>query len=126
MPHACPFEDYVLVAMPNRFSEVTESFSEELGLSPAARRASERRLERIAHRGIAEFTGERLLAETGRPALLLHSRDDADVPFRNAEEIAAGCKGAELQAFDDLGHRKILYAPPVVRAATAYLLRQRA
>ncbi len=125
MPHAYPFQDYVLVAVPNRFSEVTESFSEELGLSPVARRAYERHLERIAHRKIAEFTGEKLLAETGRPALLLHARDDADVPFRNAEEIASGCPGTELQAFDDLGHRKILYAPPVVRAAATYLLRPR-
>jgi pimeloyl-ACP methyl ester carboxylesterase len=125
MPHAYPFQDFVLVAVPNRFSQVTDSFSEELGLSPAARRAYERRLERIANRRIADFTGEKLLAETGRPALLLHSRDDADVAFRDAEEIVAGCQGAELQALDDLGHRKILYAPPVIRAATAYLLRQR-
>ena len=125
MPRAYPFQDFVLVAVPNRFSQVTDSFSEELGLSPAARRAYERRLERIAHRRIADFTGEKLLAETGRPALLLHSRDDADVAFRDAEEIASTCKGARLQAFDHLGHRKILYAPPVIRAATTYLLRQR-
>jgi pimeloyl-ACP methyl ester carboxylesterase len=125
MPRAYPFLDYALVAVPNRFCEVTDRFSEELGLSPPARRAYERHLERIAKRKIAEFTGARLLAETGRPALLLHSRDDADVPFRNAEEIAAHCPSAALQAFDDLGHRKILYAPPVVRAAVAYLMRHR-
>jgi pimeloyl-ACP methyl ester carboxylesterase len=124
MSRAYPFQAYVLVAVPNRFSEVTHDFSEELGLSPAARRVYERHLERLAHRKIAEFTGARLLAETSRSALFLHARDDAEVPFRNAEEIVACCPVAELQAFEGLGHRKILYAPPVVRAATSYLLRQ--
>jgi pimeloyl-ACP methyl ester carboxylesterase len=124
MPCAYPFLDYVLIAVPNRFSEVTEDFGRELDLSPAAQRVYERHLERIAHRKIAEFTGARLLAETGRGALLLHSHDDADVPFRTSEEIAASCTLARLQLFDDLGHRKILYAPPVVRAAAAYLMRK--
>jgi pimeloyl-ACP methyl ester carboxylesterase len=123
MPRAFPFAAYVLVAVPNRFGEVTNRFSRELGLSPAARRVYERHLERLAQRKIAEFTGARLLSETGRPALLLHARDDAEVPFGNAEEIAARCDTARLEAFEDLGHRKILYAPPVVRAATSYLLR---
>jgi pimeloyl-ACP methyl ester carboxylesterase len=125
MPRAYPFQAYVIVAMPNRFSEVTRKFGEELGLSPAAQRAYEQHLERIAHRRIAEFTGANLLAATRAPALLLHASDDTEVPFADAEEIAAACGRAELQAFDGLGHRKILYAPPVVRAATAYLARRR-
>jgi len=125
MPHAYPFQGYVLVAVPNKFSQVTDKFSEELGLSPAARRVYEGHLERIAHRRIADFTAANLLAETGRSALLLHARDDAEVPFANAEEIVGSCPTAGLQPFDDLGHRKILYAPPVVRTAVTYLMRQR-
>jgi pimeloyl-ACP methyl ester carboxylesterase len=124
MPHRYPFLNYVLVATPNRFSAVVQKFSQELRLSPLARRVYEDRLERIAHRKIADFTGEKLLAETGRAALLLHSRDDAEVPFTNAEEIVASCPMSKLQPFDDLGHRKILYAVPAVRTAMTYLLRQ--
>ena len=67
MPRAYPFLDYVLVAVPNRFAEVTRKFGAELGLSPAAQRAYERRLEGIAHRAIADFTAVSLLAATGRP-----------------------------------------------------------
>jgi pimeloyl-ACP methyl ester carboxylesterase len=125
MPRAYPFLDYVLVAVPNRFSQVTRKFGQELALSPAAQRAYERRLERIAHRKVEDFTGVNLLAATAQPALLLHARDDADVEFSNAEEIAAAYSPARLQPCDDLGHRKILYAPPVVRSAAAYLLRHR-
>lgn len=125
MPRPYPFQDYVLVAVPNRFSEVTRKFGEELGLSFAAQRDYELRLEQIAHRRIADFTGAKLLEATGRPALIVHARDDADVAFADAEEIAAACSSARLQPCDGFGHRKILYAPPVVRAAASYLIRRR-
>lgn len=123
MPRPYPFERYVLVSGPNRFARVTKEYGETLGLMPAAQRHYERLLERIAHRRIVDFTGARLLAATGRPALILHSRDDHEVSFRNAEEIAADCPASELIAFDGLGHRNILYMPPVICAAVAYLTR---
>lgn len=126
MPRAYPFQGYVLVAVPNKFSQVTEQFSKDLGLSPEARSVYEGHLERIAERRIADFTAANFLVESGRAALLLHSRDDADVAFSDAQEIVAACPTAGLQPFDDLGHRKILYAPPVVRTAVTYLVRQRA
>lgn len=124
MPHAYPFLSFVLVAMPNRFSGVTRTFGQDESLTPEVQSAYEQRLEAVAHRRIADFTGANLLAEAGRPALILHSRDDADIAFAEAEEMAAAYADAELQAFDDLGHRKILYAPPAVRSASAYLMRQ--
>jgi pimeloyl-ACP methyl ester carboxylesterase len=124
MPRAYPFQAFVLVSMPNKFADVTRAFGERLGLRPAAQRSYERRLERLAHRSIAEFTGAKLLAATGRPALLLHARDDMEIPFANAEEIAGQALPLELVSFEGLGHRKILYAPPVVRYASTYLMRQ--
>ena len=123
MPRGYPFRAFVLVAMPNHFSAVTRTFGEEEGLSAEAQRAYERRLESIAHCKISDFTGVNLLKKTGRPALLLHSRDDPNIAFADAKEIAAASGGAEIIAFDDLGHRKILYAPPAVRAAGVFLLR---
>jgi len=121
MAKATPFERYVLVSSPNRFSLVTQEFADEHHLGRLAQRAYERHLERIAHRSIASFTAANLLSATGRPALVLHARDDHEIAFSNAEEIAAACPMAELKAFDGLGHRNILFAPPVIRAAISYL-----
>jgi alpha-beta hydrolase superfamily lysophospholipase len=121
LPRAYPFERYVLIASPNKFSEVTGEFADELGLGPAARRIYEHHLERIAHRPLASFTAANLLSSTGRPALVMHARDDYEVTFHNAEEIAAACPLAELKAVDGFGHRNILFAPPVIRAALSYL-----
>ena len=47
-------------------------------------------------------------------ALLIHDRGDPDVPFRNAEEIAAAWPGARVLATDGLGHRAVLRDPTVV------------
>ena len=117
MPAAYPFRGYALLSMPNRFQDVTRRFGAERGLSELAQRDFERRLERIAKRRIDTFTGVQLLRDAGRPALLMHAQDDDEVSFADAEAIAAACPTAELMAFDGLGHRKILYAPPVARAS---------
>jgi hypothetical protein len=37
--------------------------------------------------------------------------------------MAAAIPGAQVHALDGLGHRAILYAPPAVRAAAAFLAR---
>jgi len=121
MPSGYPFRGYALLSVPNRFQDVTRRFGREQGLSEMAQQDFERRLERIARRGIETFTGGQLLRDARKPALLLHARDDAEVDFADAEAIAAACPTAELMAFDGLGHRKILYAPPVARAIGAFI-----
>lgn len=120
MPRPHPFAAYALLSMPNRFKDVTRRFGGEHGLSASAQRDFERRLERIAGRRIDTFTGVHLLNEADRPALLLHSRDDEEVEFADAEAISARCANADLLAFDGLGHRKILYAPPAARAISQF------
>ncbi len=116
-----PFERYVLVSSPNRFANITQEFADELGLDDAGQRVYERHLERIAHRSVVDFTAGNLLEAVGCPALVIHSRDDAEVGFENAEEIAAQCPTAQVMAVEGLGHRNILFAPPVIRAVISYL-----
>lgn len=123
MPGPYSFEAYVLLAMPDRFADVTRRFADEEALSGLAFKAFERRLERIAQRKIADFTGSNLLAATDRPTLLLHAYDDQEVPFQDTERLKAAAPSVELQAVDGLGHRMLLYAPPVARAAAAFLRR---
>lgn len=124
LPRSYPFDSYVLVSMPDAFADITREFGREANLSAAAQRVFERELERLARRRIQDFTGTNLLRYVGRPSLLLHSRDDAEVGFRSAEAMCACCSDAKLEAFDGFGHRAILYAPPAVRAAAAFLSRR--
>ncbi|MGI9476566.1 MAG: alpha/beta fold hydrolase [Hyphomicrobiaceae bacterium] len=121
LPRSYPFEAYVLISMPDAFSDVTLEFGQELQLSPAAQRAFERRLEALAGRPISDFSGTALLNAVECPALLMHSRDDAEVPFGCSVRMVAACAAATMKAFDGLGHRAILYTPPVIRTALNFI-----
>lgn len=120
LPHSVQFERYCIIAAPNKFSEVTARFSARLGISAAAHRQFERQLQRIAHMPMRDYCGARFLREVKKPALVVHARDDHEVAFHNAEEIVENCENATLMAFDGLGHRRILYAPPVVRTVVGF------
>jgi pimeloyl-ACP methyl ester carboxylesterase len=116
LTHAHPIQRFVLLACPNRLGDVTRNFGSQLGLSRGAQRAYERHLERVGRRPVATFSAVELLRTVSVPTLVIHGTDDSEVPFANAEEIAAACPGARLLPFEGLGHRTILYAPPVFRA----------
>jgi pimeloyl-ACP methyl ester carboxylesterase len=116
----------VLLACPDRLSDVTRNFGRGLGLSEGAQRMYERHLKRVGHRPVATFSSSALLRKVGVPTLIMHGRDDREVPFHNAEEIARTCPSARLMAFDGLGHRTLLYAPPVFRAVMMELAPERA
>jgi pimeloyl-ACP methyl ester carboxylesterase len=126
MPSATPIERFVLLSCPNRLSDVTRDFGARLGLGARAQRAYEHHLERVGHRPVATFSAFALLGKVGVPTLVVHGRDDREVPFRNAEEIAAACPSARLMPFDGLGHRTLLFAPPVFRAVMMELAPSRA
>lgn len=116
LPHAHRIERFVLLACPNRLGDVTRNFGSQLGLSKEAQRAYERHLERVGRRPVATFSAAKLLGKVRAPALIIHGTEDSEVSFSDAEAIAAHCPASRLLAFQGLGHRTILYAPPVFRA----------
>ena len=122
MPHALNAPRIVLVASPNSLSDVTGEFAERWGLDRAGRRAFEARLERISGRALSWFTVVKLLRATGCQAFVVHDREDHELSFRCAEEIAEA-EGAELTTYSGFGHRNILFAPPVARTIVSYLSR---
>ncbi|KAB2940084.1 MAG: alpha/beta fold hydrolase [Hyphomicrobium sp.] len=125
MDHAHPIGRFVLIACPNKLSEVSRNFGRALKLGPAAQRAYEHHLERVGHRPVATFSSAELLRATDAPVLIIHGREDEEVTFRNAEDIAAARPSARLMAFEGLGHRNVLFAPPVFRAVMHELASKR-
>lgn len=116
------FGRYVLIAVPDTLGEFTRDFARHIALSGAGLRAFERHLERIGHRPVGSVSTARLLARSAKPALVVHSRDDEDVPFANAEVIAAAGPGIRFHPVDGFGHAGVIFAPPVVRVVRQFLL----
>ncbi len=111
---------YVFIASPNRFQDVTLDFGQRLGLTPAAQRYYERHVERVAHRPIKRFTASEYLKAIRRPTLLIHSDDDQEITVQNALEMHRASKFSEIKIFSGMGHRRILFASPVIRAVVSY------
>ena len=122
MPRALRTRHLVLIACPNRLSDVTRDFADQWGMTEAGRCAFERRLERIGRRPLSRSSTAELLQSSGCRALVVHARDDQEVPFRCAEEIVGAHTHVKLAMFDGFGHRNILYSPPVVRSVVKHLV----
>jgi pimeloyl-ACP methyl ester carboxylesterase len=116
MEHKPSIGRLVLISCPNRLSEVARNFGRNLKLGFSAQRAYERHLERVGHRPVATFSSSELMRNSNVPILVIHGRNDDEVPLHNAEEIIAGHPSARLISFEGLGHRNVLFAPPVFRA----------
>jgi hypothetical protein len=64
----------------------------------------------------------RRLAPSMRSRLLvLHDRDDREVPFVHGADIAGAWPEARLEALAGLGHRRLLRDPQVIAATTAFI-----
>lgn len=123
---AYPIGRIVLISCPNELSTVTRNFGRTLKLGPAAQRYYEHHLERVGHRPVATFSAAQLLRDFDKPVLIVQGRADEEVSFHNAEDIAAAHPSARLVLFDGLGHRNILFAPPVFRTVMNELAPHRA
>lgn len=109
------FPHVALIAAPNALSEITRSFGAGAGLDDDQQRAFEMRVARVGARPVSRFSSANLIGEAKPRTLVVHSRDDTVIPVANAIEIAQAVPRGQLTLVDDLGHARILYAPPVVR-----------
>ena len=64
----------------------------------------------------------KLSASLHTPALILHDRQDEEIPYEESAEIAATWPGARLLSTEGLGHRKILKDEPTLAEATRFLM----
>ena len=55
------------------------------------------------------------------PVLVVHDRDDSEVPYAEAERVAAGFPRAELVTTSGLGHRRILRDQEVVAQVARFV-----
>ena len=54
--------------------------------------------------------------------LLIHYREDAEVPHAVSAEVAASFPRATLKTTNGLGHRRIVKSPEIIQDALAFIL----
>ncbi|TIM07547.1 alpha/beta fold hydrolase [Mesorhizobium sp.] len=118
-------ERLVLIAAPSSLPEIFNDFSRMLSVGPRSQAAMADRVERIAGRPLHEFTGDRQLASTPVPTLVIHAPDDREVSADHARLYAGAGDHVRLYWADGLGHRRILADEGVVERAVGFVAEQR-
>jgi pimeloyl-ACP methyl ester carboxylesterase len=118
-------ERLVLIAAPSSLPEIFNDFSRMLSVGPRSQAAMADRVERIAGRPLHEFTGDRQLASTPVPTLVIHAPDDREVSADHARLYAGAGDHVRLYWADGLGHRRILADKGVVERAVGFVAEHR-
>ena len=110
-------ERLALVAPNYDFDTMTQELAAQLGLSERVRAGMQARVERFTRRPMTDFDLAPLCADGALPpTLVVHDRDDKEVPYRVGEELAEIWPESELLTTTGLGHQRILTDAAVLTA----------
>jgi pimeloyl-ACP methyl ester carboxylesterase len=62
-----------------------------------------------------------MIGQIRKPILLIHDREDQEVPFAHAELLQRSSRGAQLMATQGLGHRRILRDSSVIASTANFI-----
>ena len=111
----------VFVSPPASISEHAHNFARLLGITPRIREAMRRRLEHRYGVRFAEIDRIDELEQLRLPALFVHDRGDAEVPFEHTLRLSRRMPWARLIKTYGLGHYRVLREPGVVRAIVDFV-----
>ena len=111
----------VFIAPPADPNDWTRRFADRLGISGDVLHAMKERTERRLGVPWGDLSVPRLGAALGVPLLVVHDRDDEEVPSSDGAAIAESWPGARLVTTRGLGHHRILRDPSVVHEVVSFV-----
>lgn len=116
-----PVDRVVFLAPPANPAAWVTPFAARLGIPPAVVARMRRRSERRLGLRWADLDVPRLAARRTVPLLVIHDREDSEVPLRDGAAVAAAWPGARLFETSGLGHNGLLRDPRVVARTVDFL-----
>ena len=116
-----PVERAVFVAPPANAGEFYGRFARWLGLRGAVQTATRRRIEDRLLLGFDRLSADHLGPRLDLPVLVVHDREDAEVPWLDGALVADACPRGRLITTRGLGHNRILGDEDVHGAIVAFL-----
>jgi pimeloyl-ACP methyl ester carboxylesterase len=111
----------VFIAPPIEPSRYFLRLAAQLGLSKTRTAGATRALANRVGRTFESLDLRSLAAQMTAKLLVMHDRDDAEVPWAEGAAIAAGWSGARLTTLHGLGHVKPLRNRAVIAEAVSFL-----
>jgi pimeloyl-ACP methyl ester carboxylesterase len=114
-------ERAVFVSPPADPRQFLEIFSAALEITDEVRERLKERVERRVGVSMESMRANRIAPSMQVPLLVIHDRDDKEVPVRSGQSIAEAWPGADLIITEGLGHQRILRAEPVTNVAVSFI-----
>jgi pimeloyl-ACP methyl ester carboxylesterase len=114
-------ERAVLLAPPADVVLFSRAFAEHLRIPVRAHDAMRRNLENRLQIRWEELHIPTLARRMTASALVVHDREDREVPYAHGADIAEAWPGAELLSTTGLGHRAVMWDPEVIRRTIGFL-----
>ncbi len=117
-----PAARVVCIAPPARLTVLVDSFCRTFRAPAAARAELVRRLQRRFGNDIErQIAADINAADISVPALIIHDRDDTDVPWQQGQLLANAWPGARLLLTRGLGHTRILRNREVIQTSVDFI-----
>lgn len=117
-----PVDALILLAPSVRLDHALDRYAELFSLPPKAVAGLKATIDRRYGEDVWEkLTATAAAAEVDLPALIVHDRDDPQVPLAHAEALHAAWRGSRLVTTEGLGHGRILRDPAVLGHVMSFL-----
>jgi len=113
-----------LVSMPASLEFMLRAVCRNVGFGASATEAFLRKIDKTVGVPASQLDARRIAAQRTEPALIIHDRNDPQVPFSQAEEVAAVWPGARSIFSDRLGHTRILANTQICNGLIGFLKEQ--
>jgi pimeloyl-ACP methyl ester carboxylesterase len=121
MAYGLRVERAVFISPPADPREFVEVFGAALGVNDDVRARLRTRVERRLGVSMNDMQVYGFASRMSTPLLVVHDRDDKEVPFEVGREIARSWPNAELFATEGLGHQRILRDDAVRDVAVSFI-----
>jgi pimeloyl-ACP methyl ester carboxylesterase len=121
MDMGMPVPRLAVIAGPARTWDVLWRFTQFLRMRGAVAERFMAECEKLVGRRVEDLHQVDVVARLNPPGLIVHDRDDAEVPYADGVALANAWPAAELRTMTGLGHRRILRDPEVVRQVVRFV-----
>lgn len=111
----------VFISPPSDPREFLRIFSAAIGISDEVRTRVKERVERRLGMAMEDMQATVHAPTMQVPLLVIHDRDDKEVPVRVGQSVAHAWPGAELTITQGLGHQRILRDEAVKNVAVSFI-----
>jgi pimeloyl-ACP methyl ester carboxylesterase len=115
------FGRMALLGSPSDLEGPSLAFAAASGLTPEVVERMQRDIEGRLGVPWKDLAVPLLVPDPPGALLVVHDRDDGEVPFVHAQQITRAWPGAELLSTIGLGHRRLLNDPEVIRRVVAFV-----